>query len=44
MKRDLDLVLLCDLNTKLQGQQELISDTFGAVRVLEIKLKLRVFQ
>jgi hypothetical protein len=42
-----DLALLCDisnhvnyLNTKLQDQQKLISDMFGAVRAFEIKLKL----
>jgi hypothetical protein len=42
-----DLVLLCDishhvneLSTKLQGQQKLISDMFGAVRAFEVKLKL----
>jgi hypothetical protein len=38
-------LLLCDIsrhlnNTELQGQQKLISDTFCAVRVVEMKLKL----
>jgi hypothetical protein len=41
------LALLCgtshhlnDLNTKLQGQQKLISDMFGAVIDFEMKLNL----
>jgi hypothetical protein len=42
-----DLALLCDIshhindfNTKLRGEQKLISDMFGAVRAFEIKLEL----
>jgi hypothetical protein len=41
------LALLCeishhinDLNIKLQGQQKLISDMFGAVRPFEMKLRI----
>jgi hypothetical protein len=44
----LDLALLCDtshhihdFNTKLQGQQKLISDMFGAVTAFEMKLILK---
>jgi hypothetical protein len=41
-----NLALLCDvshindLNTKVQGQNKLISDMFGAVRAFEVKLEL----
>jgi hypothetical protein len=46
-KRHWELASLCDishhlndLNTKYQGQQEFISDMFGAVRTFEMKLKI----